>query len=413
MRSVKRHSRNYWISFANSFFHQNIHSWFPTIFLALVTLGFAAPVGAAPEYVTRTAECAGDLGNAGTWSCRSNDIELAGVVEIDYENPDLTTEGCVIGETIAVNSATVSLNVNANGGRSDVIIWISESQGVDPRQNSAANNGGQCIATTIPAPYDNNPFGEDGDGDSCAGIVNAITGTIQRTLTNLSFECQDNNQDGLADVNIMITWDGLGQCDANGFTVPNQKPKCDYSSGFGATIPIVTPALDTVKELTSNADEDGSGTISAGDTLTYTVTVTSTGTATLNNVVVSDDLITPTGGTTPCLKLAPAATCTLIGTYVVLQTDVDTGSITNTGTGDSDETDPVDDTLTYTVTVTNTGDVTLNNVVVSDSLITPTGGTTPCLTVAPGATCTLIGTYVVLQTDVNRSGGRHLDYGGI
>ncbi len=63
-------------------------------------------------------------------------------------------------------------------------------------------------------------------------------------------------------------------------------------------IPTAT-ALETLKELTSNADEDGSGTVSLGDTLTYTVTATNTGDVTLNNVVVSDSLITPTLCPTP------------------------------------------------------------------------------------------------------------------
>ena len=56
--------------------------------------------------------------------------------------------------------------------------------------------------------------------------------------------------------------------------------------------------------------------------------------------------------------------------------------------------------LTYTVTVTNTGNIPLTNVVVTDSLITPTGGTTPCASVPVGGTCTLIGTYTVTAADV-------------
>ena len=199
--------------------------------------------------------------------------------------------------------------------------------------------------------------------------------------------------------------------------------------------PVVgSPALNTTKALTANADGDASGTVTQGDVLTFTVTVTNTGNVPLTNVVVSDSLITPTGGTTPCANVAVAGTCTLIGTYTVTALDVTTGSITNIGSGDSDETGPdtatvitpvvgspalnttkaltanadgdasgtvtQGDVLTFTVTVTNTGNVPLTNVVVSDSLITPTGGTTPCANVAVAGTCTLIGTYTVTALDV-------------
>ena len=88
-----------------------------------------------------------------------------------------------------------------------------------------------------------------------------------------------------------------------------------------------------------------SGTVTQGDVLTYTVTVTNTGNIPLTNVVVTDSLITPTGGTTPCASVPVGGTCTLIGTYTVTAADVTTGSITNTGTGDSDETPPDGDTL--------------------------------------------------------------------
>ena len=47
------------------------------------------------------------------------------------------------------------------------------------------------------------------------------------------------------------------------------------------TTPVgaAAPALDIVKSLTMNADEDGSGTVSIGDTLTYTIVATNTGNA--------------------------------------------------------------------------------------------------------------------------------------
>ena len=180
-------------------------------------------------------------------------------------------------------------------------------------------------------------------------------------------------------------------------------------------------------------DEDGSGDVSVGDTLTYTITATNTGTANLTNVVVSDPLLSNLSGTTPCALVMPGGTCTLIGDYVVQASDVTAGQIDNLGTADSDQTDPVTDpetvpvpnpelsidkpaptnadedgsgdvsvgdTLTYTITATNTGTANLTNVVVSDPLLSNLSGTTPCALVMPGGTCTLIGDYVVQASDV-------------
>ncbi len=217
---------------------------------------------------------------------------------------------------------------------------------------------------------------------------------------------------------------------AAGSIVNNATADADETSPVtdSVTLPVPSPSLLVDKPAPTNADEDGSGDVSAGDTLTYTITATNNGTATLTNVAVSDGLITATGGTTPCALVAPGATCTLIGTYVVTAADVTAGQVDNTGTADSDQTGPVTDdetvpvptpasavdkpaptnadedgsgdvsagdTLTYTITATNSGGANLTNVVVSDGLIMATGGSTPCALVAPAGTCTLIGTYVV------------------
>ena len=108
-------------------------------------------------------------------------------------------------------------------------------------------------------------------------------------------------------------------------------------------VPMPQPSLTTDKALLSNGDADGSGDVSAGDTLTYRITVTNNGTANLTNVTVDDDL-TGTVDAACAALLAPGETCTLVGTYVVTADDVTAGSITNTATASSDQTpDATDD----------------------------------------------------------------------
>ena len=71
------------------------------------------------------------------------------------------------------------------------------------------------------------------------------------------------------------------------------------------TTPVVpaAPALGIVKALSANADEDGSTTVSIGDTLSYTITVTNTGNLDQNNVVVSDPMLVNNSTNTCALSL--------------------------------------------------------------------------------------------------------------
>lgn len=98
------------------------------------------------------------------------------------------------------------------------------------------------------------------------------------------------------------------------------------------TVPVPTPSLMTEMVLSSNADEDGSQDISAGDTLTYRITVANTGTANLTNVTVGEDL---TGTVAmPCAALlTPGVNCSVDVQYQVTSADVVAGVINNTGTG--------------------------------------------------------------------------------
>ena len=218
----------------------------------------------------------------------------------------------------------------------------------------------------------------------------------------------------------------IGDDGTNG---PDPTPENNESS---TSTPItIDPALDIVKELTDAPDP-----VTAGSVLEYTITATNTGNITLTNVIVTDNLITPTGGTTPCASVAPDETCTLIGTYEVTPEDVENGQVVNTATADSDQTDPpvdtelttpvaqnpalelikeavLDDTsgnglgdagetINYTLTTTNTGDVTLTNVVVIDSLLDNLV-CVPALpaTLAPGETIVCTGSLVIEIIDLN------------
>ncbi|KFL36130.1 hypothetical protein N788_13635, partial [Arenimonas donghaensis DSM 18148 = HO3-R19] len=200
------------------------------------------------------------------------------------------------------------------------------------------------------------------------------------------------------------------------------------------TTPVVqVPALTLAKSAaTLTTDADGSGNITEGDTLSYTVTLTNTGDVALTSVVVSDPQLTP--GSTSCASVVVGGTCVLTGTHVVTAAEAQAGEVVNTANATSTEvlgptnsntvTTPVvqvpaltlaksgatlttdadasgniteGDTLSYTVTLTNTGDVALTSVVVSDPQLTP--GSTTCASVAVGGTCVLSGTHVVTAAE--------------
>uniref|UniRef100_UPI00261C75A4 DUF7507 domain-containing protein n=2 Tax=uncultured Dokdonia sp. TaxID=575653 RepID=UPI00261C75A4 len=206
-------------------------------------------------------------------------------------------------------------------------------------------------------------------------------------------------------------------------------------------------AIAIVKTGTFN-DEDGDGFAEAGETITYNFTVTNTGNVTVTNIIVTDPLVTVTGGPIDLVPGASDAT-TFVAEYVLTQDDVDAGMVENqalaTGqnpsgddvedTSDDDSTvegdddititdlpeDPgtiaivktgmfndedgdgfaqVGETITYNFTVTNTGNVTVTNIIVTDPLVTVTGGPIDLIPGASDAT-TFVAEYVLTQDDVD------------
>ncbi len=201
----------------------------------------------------------------------------------------------------------------------------------------------------------------------------------------------------------------------------------------GVTPPSATDTLTTpvaaVASLSLDKQDGVPSGSNAGDTISYDFIVTNTGTATLSSVTVDDPLVGPV--TCPVDSLAPGESTTCATTYVLQQSDVDNGSVTNTATvtgaapnGDTPEatdsvTTPVTqspaisldkqagvpsgssagDTIDYTFLIENTGNVTLTNVGVTD----PTVGTVSCpvTTLAPTQTVTCTAQYTLTQADVD------------
>ncbi len=200
------------------------------------------------------------------------------------------------------------------------------------------------------------------------------------------------------------------------------------SATVGANIVTVSMVKSAV--VTPASDQ---GAANVGDTITYSYNVTNTGNVPLTSVAVSD----PTAGGVACPTpappgLAPGATETCVARtpYLVKQTDVDVGSVTDTatatGTDATNFTSPpstpsstkvpavaampslllqkvenaslgnsapiqAGETIQYSYVITNTGNVDLTSALVSD----PTAGAVSCPTppapgLAPGdtETCT-------------------------
>jgi len=187
------------------------------------------------------------------------------------------------------------------------------------------------------------------------------------------------------------------------------------------------------------------------ETMSYTFRVENTGNIALNNVVITDPLVTVNGGPITIMAPGDIDTATFTANYSITQLDIDAGQVSNLatvtgqdGSGDDitdDSDDPneplntdnnndgepddptvldaprkssisltkeatptafanVGDVITYTMLVTNTGNTTLSNVVVTDNNATITSGS-PVATLAAGAMATVIATYNITQNDMN------------
>lgn len=218
------------------------------------------------------------------------------------------------------------------------------------------------------------------------------------------------------------------------------------------------PKIALFKTSTFN-DENGDGYANVGETITYHFDVRNVGNVTLNDVTITDPMVTVTGGP---INLAPATfdDSTFEAVYTLTQDDVENGTIENQAlvtstdsTGnviedvsdfsddptnpvnidlnmDGDPDDPtvtdlpsnpsillekvgvfndenndglaqVNETISYTFRVENTGNIAINNVLINDPIVTVNGG--PIAVMNPGAVDinTFSATYALTQNDID------------
>ena len=201
------------------------------------------------------------------------------------------------------------------------------------------------------------------------------------------------------------------------------------NSDTDATPILTSPSMGIDKQYLGYTDTDGSGDLSVGDVLIYSIVATNNGDVELTNVVVNDPLLTP--DTESCGTVAVDGSCTLNGTYELTQADIDAGGVVNTAMAQSDETTPISDTvtvpiptnpalaieksatggvpfltvgdvITYEYRVTNVGNVTITTpiTVTDDRIATVDCAMLPVGGLAPQDFITCTASYTVTEADL-------------
>jgi len=202
----------------------------------------------------------------------------------------------------------------------------------------------------------------------------------------------------------------------------------------------VAAGLEVVKTVTPTT------VTAAGASVEYSFLVTNTGNVTVANVDI-DEIAFTGGGIAPVIScppgaasLAPGDTVTCTASYEVTQNDVDAGTVSNTAVATANAPgllddpqsppstaivnvpagsaltlqksvtgDPVThagDIVTYLFEVVNTGNVTLTGIEIVELEFTGSGAVVmpecPATVLAPSLAMTCMGTYTLLQADVDR-----------
>ncbi|TFH41409.1 MAG: hypothetical protein E4G94_07990, partial [ANME-2 cluster archaeon] len=361
--------------------------------------------------------------------CTANDVGLGTFYRVGGPTD------CLSGETIQVQLQAEMISTAAD--RYDIGLFIAEDGG-----NART---GTCYKDYLPPPladlstYDpgaaypasgGGPF-YDAESDFCGDLTQGVS-TFRDVgeVTNspqpgsgpvwITVECQDlvdangdPNHDGTADVSTCVSWDNQAGtvCTSIDDTVPNTKAKCNCESIPIAGITVFQPAhLVIVKQTNPDGSAqtfefstdygpnfvltDGQSNDS-GPLMPDTYSVSEI-------PVVSWELTTATcdDGSTPNaidLQSGETVTCTFTNTFVgvpsmTIEKSSATTSVTTAG-----------QVVPYSYLVTNNGTVTLNNIVVTDSMA-DASPSCPVSTLAPADSTTCSASHTVTQAEMDAGG---------
>jgi gliding motility-associated-like protein/uncharacterized repeat protein (TIGR01451 family) len=262
-------------------------------------------------------------------------------------------------------------------------------------------------------------------------IASLAPGATNSTITGVYTIIQSDVDAGKVTNSALATAqdpNGADVTDTSGTTVDNNTP---------TETPLPQKPSIALVKTSIFSDTNNDGFAQAGEKINYTFTVTNTGNVVVNNITITDPLVGLVLTGNPIVSLAPGATNNSItGVYIIIQSDIDAGKVTNSAlaigkdskgnevtdtsgtTVDNDtptETplnqssgmvvtktanttfySAVGDIINYTIQVKNTGNITLHQIVVTDPL---TGLNSTIETLTPGNTKEFTQNYTVTQSD--------------
>ncbi|MGL5857935.1 MAG: DUF7507 domain-containing protein [Angustibacter sp.] len=409
-----------------------------------------------------------DLGDRITWTFAVRNAGTVTLTALAVNDPLAGAVSCVVttlapGESTTCTTTTPYLITQADVDAGQVVNSATVS-GRGPAGGLITSSPPTTSTTPVPRSpgleLDKSASVTDVDGDGSTNLGDTIAWSFQLTNTgNVTVgtlavadplagpvTCPVGSlAPGQSTTCTANTPHAITQADVDAGRVRNTATASGRGAGGGSvtslpdftTTPVQQlPGLRLTKTATVT-DVDSDNITGLGDRIGWSFEVANTGTVTLDTVQVTDPLAGSV--TCPVTTLPPGqrTTCTANTSYVITQTDVDAGVVTNSATAgaqdpqggpvgtDQSTTDtPIaqapaltlvkevsgladldgngieaGDRIDYRFTVTNTGSVTLTSPSVEDPL---TGPATACPgPLAPGVSSTCAASYTITQDDVD------------